>query len=61
MSVGFILKSVEKFCEVIEKIFKMLLLMNLMVIWFDFEEGKDLYKVEFVKLNLKFLLVVIVN
>jgi len=54
-SVGLTLKSAEKFREVTEKISKMPPPTNLMVIWLDFEEGKDSYKAESAKPNPKFL------
>ncbi|MBE7102273.1 protein translocase subunit SecDF [Bacillus cereus] len=54
-SVGLTLKSAEKFREVTEKISKMPPPTNLMVIWLDFEEGKDSYKAEAAKPNPKFL------
>ncbi|EOP35916.1 hypothetical protein S3E15_03800 [Bacillus mycoides] len=50
-SVGLTLKSAEKFREVTEKISKMPPPTNLMVIWLDFEEGKDSYKAESAKTN----------
>ena len=50
-SVGLTLKSAEKFREVTEKISKMPPPTNLMVIWLDFEEGKDSYKAEAAKPN----------
>ncbi|TBX74239.1 protein translocase subunit SecDF [Bacillus mycoides] len=50
-SVGLTLKSAEKFREVTEKISKMPPPTNLMVIWLDFEEGKDSYKAESAKPN----------
>jgi len=54
-SVGLTLKSAEKFRAVTEKISKMPPPTNLMVIWLDFEEGKDSYKAESAKPNPKFL------
>ncbi|GAB6416424.1 protein translocase subunit SecDF [Bacillus luti] len=54
-SVGLTLKSADKFREVTEKISKMPPPTNLMVIWLDFEEGKDSYKAEAAKPNPKFL------
>ncbi|WP_242234818.1 protein translocase subunit SecDF [Bacillus cereus group sp. BfR-BA-01316] len=52
-SVGLTLKSADKFREVTEKISKMPPPTNLMVIWLDFEEGKDSYKAEAAKQNAK--------
>lgn len=60
-SVGLTLKSAEKFREVTEKISKMPPPTNLMVIWLDFEEGKDSYKAESAKPNPKFLSAATVN
>ncbi|WP_243524606.1 protein translocase subunit SecDF [Bacillus pseudomycoides] len=60
-SVGLTLKSAEKFREVTEKISKMPPPTNLMVIWLDFEEGKDSYKAEAAKPNPKFLSAATVN
>ncbi|MBO1626393.1 protein translocase subunit SecDF [Bacillus cereus] len=54
-SVGLTLKSADKFREVTEKISKMPPPTNLMVIWLDFEEGKDSYKAEAAKPNPKYL------
>ncbi|MDM5156606.1 protein translocase subunit SecDF [Bacillus sp. DX1.1] len=54
-SVGLTLKSADKFREVTEKISKMPPPTNLMVIWLDFEEGKDSYKAESAKPNPKYL------
>lgn len=50
-SVGLTLKSADRFREVTEKISKMPPPTNLMVIWLDFEEGKDSYKAESAKPN----------
>ncbi|MFJ8529751.1 protein translocase subunit SecDF [Bacillus sp. NPDC094106] len=60
-SVGLTLKSADKFREVTEKISKMPPPTNLMVIWLDFEEGKDSYKAEAAKPNPKFLSAATVN
>ncbi|AWC33999.1 protein translocase subunit SecDF [Bacillus cytotoxicus] len=60
-SVGLTLKSADKFREVTEKISKMPPPTNLMVIWLDFEEGKDSYKAESTKPNPKFLSAATVN
>ncbi|HDR7792129.1 TPA: protein translocase subunit SecDF [Bacillus luti] len=60
-SVGLTLKSADKFREVTEKISKMPPPTNLMVIWLDFEEGKDSYKAESAKPNPKFLSAATVN
>ncbi|MEY8348642.1 protein translocase subunit SecDF [Bacillus cereus] len=60
-SVGLTLKSADKFREVTEKVSKMPPPTNLMVIWLDFEEGKDSYKAEAAKPNPKFLSAATVN
>ena len=60
-SVSLTLKSADKFREVTEKISKMPPPTNLMVIWLDFEEGKDSYKAEAAKPNPKFLSAATVN
>ncbi|MDM5190118.1 protein translocase subunit SecDF [Bacillus sp. DX4.1] len=60
-SVGLTLKSADKFRAVTEKISKMPPPTNLMVIWLDFEEGKDSYKAESAKPNPKFLSAATVN
>ncbi|QWI72965.1 protein translocase subunit SecDF (plasmid) [Bacillus mycoides] len=60
-SVELTLKSADKFREVTEKISKMPQPTNLMVIWLDFEEGKDSYKVEVAKSKAKFLSAATVN
>ncbi|EIJ79001.1 bifunctional preprotein translocase subunit SecD/SecF [Bacillus methanolicus PB1] len=54
-SVSLKLKSAEKFKEVTEKIVNMGAGNNLLVIWLDFEEGKDSFKAEAVKEDPKFL------
>ncbi|MED4652538.1 protein translocase subunit SecDF [Bacillus pseudomycoides] len=59
-SVGLTLKSADKFRSVTEKILSMKP-DNLMVIWLDFEEGKDSYKAEAAKPNPKFLSAATVN
>ncbi|MDG4655401.1 protein translocase subunit SecDF [Ectobacillus antri] len=53
-SVGLTLKSAEKFRSVTEKVLAMKP-ENFMVIWLDFEEGKDSYKAEAGKPNPKYL------
>jgi protein-export membrane protein SecD/preprotein translocase SecF subunit len=53
-SVSLKLKSAEKFKEVTEEIVKMAP-NNYLVIWLDFEEGKDSFKTEITKENPKFL------
>ncbi|MHA2890496.1 protein translocase subunit SecDF [Bacillus cereus] len=60
-SVGLALKSADKFRKVTEKISKMPPPTNLMVIWLDFEEGKDSYKAELTKPKPKFLSAATVN
>ncbi|EOO25926.1 protein-export membrane protein SecD [Bacillus cereus VD133] len=60
-SVGLTLKSADKFREVTEKISQMPPPTNLMVIWLDFEEGKDSYKTEATKPKPKFLSAATVN
>ncbi len=59
-SVGLTLKSAEKFKKVTEKVLSMQP-DNLMVIWLDFEEGKDSYKAEAGKPNPKYLSAATVN
>ena len=54
-SVSLKLKSASKFKEVTEEIVKMPAPDNVLVIWLDFEEGKDSYKTEILKKNPKFL------
>ncbi|SDM22073.1 protein translocase subunit SecDF [Bacillus sp. OK048] len=53
-SVSLKLKSAEKFKNVTEEIVKMAP-NNVLVIWLDFEEGKDSFKTEITKVNPKFL------
>jgi protein-export membrane protein SecD/preprotein translocase SecF subunit len=53
-SVSLKLKSAEKFKNVTEEIVKMAP-NNVLVIWLDFEEGKDSFKNEITKVNPKFL------
>ncbi|WP_020060826.1 protein translocase subunit SecDF [Bacillus sp. 123MFChir2] len=53
-SVGLKLKSADKFRQVTEKVLSMKP-NNLMVIWLDFEEGKDSYKAEAAKPKPKYL------
>src|SRR3954471_10880789 len=53
-SVSLKLKSAEKFKTVTEEIVKMAP-NNVLVIWLDFEEGKDSFKTEITKENPKFL------
>ncbi|WP_342432429.1 protein translocase subunit SecDF [Neobacillus sp. FSL H8-0543] len=53
-SVSLKLKSAEKFKKVTEEIVKMAP-ENYLVIWLDFEEGKDSFKTEITKANPKFL------
>ncbi|MDC2863265.1 MULTISPECIES: protein translocase subunit SecDF [unclassified Bacillus (in: firmicutes)] len=53
-SVGLKLKSADKFRQVTEKVLNMKP-NNLMVIWLDFEEGKDSYKAEAAKPKPKYL------
>ncbi|TYR82299.1 protein translocase subunit SecDF [Priestia megaterium] len=60
-SVSLKLKDAEKFKEVTEKVLKMGPPNNLLVIWLDFEEGKDSYKAEAAKQNPKFLSAASVN
>ncbi|OUB29128.1 protein translocase subunit SecDF [Bacillus thuringiensis serovar yunnanensis] len=60
-SIGLTLKSADKFREVTEKISKMPPPTNLMVIWLDFEEGKDSYKTKLTKPNRKILSEATVN
>lgn len=59
-SVGLTLKSADKFRSVTEKILAMKP-NNLMVIWLDFEEGKDSYKAEAGKPKPKYLSAATVN
>lgn len=54
-SVSLKLKSADKFREVTQKIVDMGSPNNLLVIWLDFEEGKDSYKAEAAKEKPKFL------
>lgn len=54
------LKNAEKFAEVTKHILNMAP-NNLMVIWLDFNEGKDSYKAESVKPNPKFISAATVN
>ncbi|MGM9986792.1 MAG: protein translocase subunit SecDF [Bacillaceae bacterium] len=53
-SVGLTLKSAKQFAEVTKKVLDMAP-NNQLVIWLDFEEGKDSYKAEAAKENPKFL------
>ncbi|WP_035434343.1 protein translocase subunit SecDF [Bacillus sp. UNC322MFChir4.1] len=59
-SVGLKLKSADKFRQVTEKVLSMKP-NNLMVIWLDFEEGKDSYKAEAAKPKPKYLSAATVN
>ncbi|WP_242224370.1 protein translocase subunit SecDF [Bacillus cereus group sp. BfR-BA-01380] len=59
-SVSLKLKSADKFRQVTEKILSMKP-NNLMVIWLDFEEGKDSYKAEAAKPKPKYLSAATVN
>jgi SecD/SecF fusion protein len=59
-SVGLTLKSADKFRQVTEKVLSMKP-NNLMVIWLDFEEGKDSYKAEAGKPKPKYLSAATVN
>ncbi|MFX3624530.1 MAG: protein translocase subunit SecDF [Ectobacillus sp.] len=59
-SVALTLKSADKFRQVTEKILSMKP-NNLMVIWLDFEEGKDSYQAEAAKTNPKYLSAATVN
>ncbi|CAG9612636.1 Protein translocase subunit SecDF [Bacillus rhizoplanae] len=60
-SVSLKLKSADKFRAVTEKVSSMPQPTNLMVIWLDFEEGKDSYKAEAAKPNPKYLSAATVN
>lgn len=59
-SVSLKLKDADKFKEVTKKVLDMAP-NNLLVIWLDFEEGKDSYKAEAAKQNPKFLSAATVN
>jgi SecD/SecF fusion protein len=54
-SISLKLKDANKFKEVTQKISSMPSPNNVLVIWLDFEEGKDSYKTEVTKENPKFL------
>ncbi|MFJ7727069.1 protein translocase subunit SecDF [Neobacillus sp. NPDC097160] len=54
-SVSLTLKSADKFRKVSEEIMNMPSPNNVLVIWLDFEEGKDSFKTEITKPNPKFL------
>lgn len=54
-SISLKLKDANKFKEITEKISSMPSPNNVLVIWLDFEEGKDSYKTEVTKENPKFL------
>lgn len=60
-SISIDLKSADKFKEVTEKVLNMGAPNNVLVIWLDFEEGKDSYKEEILKENPKFLSAPTVN
>ncbi|MFD0768146.1 protein translocase subunit SecDF [Bacillus sp. CGMCC 1.60114] len=60
-SVSLKLKSADKFRAVTEKVSSMPQPTNLMVIWLDFEEGKDSYKAEAAKPKPKYLSAATVN
>ncbi|MCP8967288.1 protein translocase subunit SecDF [Ectobacillus ponti] len=60
-SVGLALKSADKFSAVTKKVMDMGAPNNLMVIWLDFEEGKDSYKAEAAKAKPKYLSAASVN
>ncbi|MDQ0244578.1 SecD/SecF fusion protein [Bacillus fengqiuensis] len=55
------LKSAEKFKKVTEQVLGMGAPNNLLVIWLDYEEGKDSFKAETVKTNPKYLSAASVN
>ncbi|QBK26362.1 protein translocase subunit SecDF [Ureibacillus thermophilus] len=55
------LKDAQKFAEITSKISKMPQGENLLVIWMDFEEGKDSYKEEATKADPKFISAASVN